>query len=91
VIARNQISMHFRKQAEREQAAGGSTAHWGLQQIADGPPADPATDDHDKSGLYRSALELLRTDEYGKHAQVAADAAFTTIPEIRVTPRHSSW
>ena len=62
VITRNQINMHFRQQADREQAAGGSTAHWGLQQMADEQPADAATDDHDKSGLYRSALELIRTE-----------------------------
>lgn len=62
VITRNQINLLFRKQANREQAAGGSTAHWGLQQVADDPPADAATDENDKSGLYRSALELIRTE-----------------------------
>jgi RNA polymerase sigma-70 factor (ECF subfamily) len=63
VIARNQVRLHFRRQAHREQAAGGSIAQVRLQELPDENADDAdASDAQDASALFCRGLELIRSE-----------------------------
>ena len=63
-VTRNRLRDHFRKQADRVVAVGGSEAQAYLQEFADQEPAcDDPSNAASHAGLVRNALELIR-DEY---------------------------
>ena len=63
VVARNQVRLHFRRQAHRAQAAGGSMAQIRLQELPDQDADDAdAGDAQEASDLYGRALELIRSE-----------------------------
>ncbi len=62
VVARNQIALHFRRGAHREQAVGGTSAQVRLQELPDEKADDADTDAQDASDLFCRGLELIRSE-----------------------------
>lgn len=64
-ITQNKIRDHYRKNADRTQAVGGTQAKWNLDQFADDSPlsrdTDPATRQEIKLLLHR-AMNLIKND-----------------------------
>ena len=62
-ITRNKVRDHFRRCADRVQAAGGTTAQQLLHQVPEDAPPDPeAGPEAEPAGLYRRALELIQSE-----------------------------
>ena len=62
-ITRNKVRDHFRRCADRVQAAGGTTAQQLLHQVPEDAPPDPeAGPEAEHGGLYRRALELIQSE-----------------------------
>jgi RNA polymerase sigma-70 factor (ECF subfamily) len=61
-ITRNKMADHFRQQANRAQAAGGTDAHQALQNIPEFPVDAPRDGFDVDASLFHRALELLKTD-----------------------------
>jgi RNA polymerase sigma-70 factor (ECF subfamily) len=60
-IARNQIWLYFRREANRPHAVGGSTAQMRFQELPDEDTDDAdSSDAQDTSDLFRRGLELIR-------------------------------
>ena len=56
-------SATFRGQADQPQAAGGTDAHHGIQQLADSPPSDSTENGlAPSSRLVRQALDLIQPE-----------------------------
>jgi RNA polymerase sigma-70 factor (ECF subfamily) len=60
-ITRHKMMDYYRRAARQEPAAGGSTALLRLQEIPD-PEAGSEADADEVSGLYRRALDLIRSE-----------------------------
>jgi RNA polymerase sigma-70 factor (ECF subfamily) len=62
-ITRNKVRDHWRRQADEVQAAGGTTAQQVMNQVPeDGLPDTEAGAEGEAGGLYRRALELIRSE-----------------------------
>jgi RNA polymerase sigma-70 factor (ECF subfamily) len=62
-ITRNKVRDHWRPQADRARAAGGTTAQEVLHQIPeDAPPDDDGEGAAEGNQLYQRALELIQTE-----------------------------
>jgi RNA polymerase sigma-70 factor (ECF subfamily) len=62
-ITRNKVRDHWRRQADRVKAAGGTTAQQVMNQVPeDGLPDTEARAEGEASDLYRRALELIRSE-----------------------------
>jgi RNA polymerase sigma-70 factor (ECF subfamily) len=93
-ITRNQIAMHFRRNQDQTQAAGGSDAWEQLQTVPD-PLADPvAGEDGELGQLYRRALEQVRC-EFPDHVwqafwltAVEGRLPTTLVDELKMTVNH---
>jgi RNA polymerase sigma-70 factor (ECF subfamily) len=63
VVARNQIRLHFRREAHRPRATGGTTAQARLQELPDEDVDDAdSSDAQDASDLFCRGLELIRSE-----------------------------
>ncbi len=60
-VTRNRMLMHFRQSGKQTQAEGGSSALFRLEQVGD-PTAEGDDPAEQLSGLYRRALELVRSE-----------------------------
>ena len=62
-VTRNKVLDFYRRKAARELAAGGTAAHDQLQQWPETPPLDDSdVGQQEASGVYRRALDLMKTD-----------------------------
>lgn len=62
-VTRNKVNDHYRKQADRTQAEGGTEALHRLNQMAEAPPiSDSDIARSESSGVYRRAMDLIKTD-----------------------------
>ena len=62
-VTRNKVLDFHRRKSARELAAGGTAAHDRLLQWPETPPlSESEVGQHEASGVYRRALELMKTD-----------------------------
>jgi len=63
IIARNQIRLHFRREADRPQAVGGTTARIRIEELPDSQLDDPvpSTDQEERNGLFHRGVEMIRS------------------------------
>lgn len=62
-ITRNKVRDHWRRNADRVPAIGGTTAQAAMRELPDEEPADSVSVPGEEAGnLYRRALELIRTE-----------------------------
>jgi RNA polymerase sigma-70 factor (ECF subfamily) len=62
-ITRNKVRDHWRRRADQAKAAGGTTAQQMMNQVPeDARPDSEAEAEGDAGGLYRRALELIRSE-----------------------------
>ena len=59
-ITRNKLLDHFRRRQRQPEAQGGTDAHRQIQELAE--PELPEDTEEDLGGLYRRALELVRSE-----------------------------
>ena len=62
-VTRNKVNDFYRKQADRDRAEGGTEALHRLNQMAESPPiSDSDIARSESSGVYRRAMDLIKTD-----------------------------
>jgi RNA polymerase sigma-70 factor (ECF subfamily) len=61
-ITRNKVRDHWRRQADRVKAAGGTTAQQVMNQVPEDGLSGSDAEVEESSGLYRRALELIRSE-----------------------------
>jgi RNA polymerase sigma-70 factor (ECF subfamily) len=89
-ITRHKILDHFRKRGAREEAQGGTDAQRQLLQIAE--QEFPADTEEDLGGLYRRALELVRSEfeertwEAFRRSAIENQAPAVIAADMGVTP-----